>query len=178
MPTATLLNARCSTCRKVFKNSKSLARHKQYTQRYNQRHQELDELSDNIIAEFKQILLTEIHKKLPLNFRSMGKKIVSIPCPESIFFSVFGGYIHYHSYSKGIYKCIFRGHETYQVLSTIFNSDQWGKKIYSQNQQTYVVCLDSPSQDTSIIEEIDLLEKLLQLSKKKQGNHNFYKEKF
>ncbi|RHZ53205.1 hypothetical protein Glove_444g47 [Diversispora epigaea] len=111
MPTATLLNARCSTCRKVFKNSKGLARHKQYIQRYNQRHQELDELPDNIIAEFKQILLAEIHKKLPLNFRSMGKKIVSIPCPE--------------------------------------------------------ICLDSPSQDTSVIEEIDPLEKLLQLSKKK-----------
>ncbi|RHZ77187.1 hypothetical protein Glove_184g135 [Diversispora epigaea] len=108
---------------------------------------QLDELPDNIIAEFKQILLAEIHKKLPLNFRSMEKKIVFIPCPES--------------------------HETYQVLSTIFNSDQWGKKIYSQNQQTYVVCLDSPSQDTSVIEKIDPLEKLLQLSKKKTKQPRF-----
>jgi len=30
----------------------------------------------------------------------------------------------------------------YQVLGEILNSDQWEKKVYSQNQQTYVVCLD------------------------------------
>ncbi|RHZ62080.1 hypothetical protein Glove_344g2 [Diversispora epigaea] len=137
-----LLNATCSTCGKIFKNSKGLTRHKQYIHRYNQRRQDLDELPENTIAEFKQILIAEIHKKLLLNFRSMGKKSISIPCPEN--------------------------HDTYQVLSTIFNSDQWGKKKYSQNQQTYVVCLDSSSQNISVVEEINPLEKLLQLSKKKQ----------
>ncbi|RHZ69749.1 hypothetical protein Glove_279g47 [Diversispora epigaea] len=166
MPSTILPDAEYITCGKVFKNSKDLTRHKQYVRRYNLRHQGLDELPANTIAEFKQILITEIHKKLSLNFRSMGKKLVSLPCPESIFFSVFGGYIYYYSSAKGIYKCIFRGCDSYHVLSTILNSNHWGKKVYSQNQQTYVVCLNNSPQNLSIIEEIDPLEQLLQSSMK------------
>ncbi|CAB4480527.1 unnamed protein product [Rhizophagus irregularis] len=92
MPSATLSqsnNSTCSTCKKEFKNSKGLARHQQNVRKYNKRHQEIDELPVNTVVEFKQILVAEIHKKLPLNFRSMGKKLFSIPCPESIFFSIF-----------------------------------------------------------------------------------------
>ncbi|CAB4403220.1 unnamed protein product [Rhizophagus irregularis] len=152
MPSVTLPqsnNSTCSTCKKEFKNSKGLARHQQNVRRYNKRHQELDELPVNTVVEFKQILVAEIHKKLPLNFKSMGKKLFSIPCPESIFFSIFA------------------------VLSKILNSDQWGKRIYSQRQQTYVVCLDpipwnvsNNLQDQS--KEIDPLEQLLQSTTRKQ----------
>ncbi|GET65970.1 hypothetical protein GLOIN_2v1836763 [Rhizophagus irregularis DAOM 181602=DAOM 197198] len=75
----------------------------------------------------------------------MGKKLVSIP-------------------SKGNYRCIFHGDSAYQILSEILNSDQWGKKGYSQKQETYVVCLNptprnSNSHDQS--EEIDPLEQLI-----------------
>lgn len=161
-------NSTCSTCGKAFKNTKGLTRHKQNVQRYNQRQQELDELPINTIAEFKQILIAEIHKRLPLNFRSMGKKLVTIPCPESLFFSVFAGNIHYFSKAKGIYRCIFRGCDAYKILAKILNSDQWGKKTYSQNQQTYVVCLDpAPLNHPNFqrqSEEIDPLEQLLQSS--------------
>ena len=110
MPSATLPqsnNSTCSTCKKEFKSSKGLARHQQNVQRYNKRHQELDKLPANTVAEFKRILVAEIHKKLPLNFRSMGKKLFSIPCPESVFFSIFTGNIHYYSKARGIYRCIF-----------------------------------------------------------------------
>ena len=109
----------------------------------------------------------EIHKKLVLNFRSMGKKLVSIPCPESLFFSIFSGYIHYYSRTKGNYKCIFRGNNIYQTLGEILNSNQWGKKVYSQNQETYVVCLDpipwnsSNSQNQFEENETDPLEQLI-----------------
>ncbi|CAB4399650.1 unnamed protein product [Rhizophagus irregularis] len=87
----------------------------------------------------------------------MGKKTFSVPCPERI------------------YRCIFQGCDVYQILSKILNSDQWGKRIYSQNQQTYVVCLDpipwsSDSQNQP--EEIDPLEQLLQSTIKK---HNMIK---
>jgi hypothetical protein len=122
---------------------------------------------DNTIAEFKEILVTEIHKKLVLNFRSMGKKLVSIPCPESIFFSIFSGHIHYYSKVKGNYMCIYGA---YQNLSKILDSNQWGKKVYSQKQETYVVCLDpipwdSNSNDQSS-EEIDPLEELVRQQSK------------
>jgi hypothetical protein len=167
-------NSTCSTCKKEFKNSKGLARHQQNVQRYNRRQQDLDELPVNTVAEIKRILVAEIHKQLPLSFRSMGKKLLSIPCPESIFFSIFSGYIHYYSKVKGIYRCIFRGYDAYQVLGEILNSDQWGKRIYSQNQQTYVVCLD-PVSDSQNQEEIDLLIQLIQSTIKK---HNTRRPRF
>src|SRR2546429_6022206 len=93
----------------------------------------------------------------------MGKKLVSVPCPESIFFSVFSGHIHYYSKAKGNYKCIFRGSDAYQILGEILNSNQWGKKVYSQKQETYVVCLDPIQWDSNPhdqSEEIDPLEQL------------------
>jgi hypothetical protein len=77
------------------------------------------------VAEFKQILVAEIQKRLPLNFRSMGKKLFFIPCPESIFLSIFAGInIHYYFKARRIYRCMFRGHDAYQILSKILNSDQ------------------------------------------------------
>jgi hypothetical protein len=188
MPSATLSqtqlpnNSTCSTCGKEFKNSRGLTQHKQNVQRYNQRQQELDELPVNITAEFKQILVAEIHKKLPLNFRSMGKKLISIPCPESLFFSVFTGNIHYYSKAKGIYRCIFRGCDAYKVLGEILNSDQWGKKVYSQNQQTYVVCLDPVPWNNSNFQcklgEIDPLEQLLLSSIEKSKTTKIRRPRF
>ncbi|RHZ46309.1 hypothetical protein Glove_627g47 [Diversispora epigaea] len=116
MPSTTLSLSRCSTCGKEYKNSKGLTQHKYYVQQYNQRQQELDELPINTINEFKQIIVTEIHRKLTPSFRSMGKKTLTILCTESS--------------------------NSYEILSSIFNSEQWGKKIYSQNQVTYIVCAD------------------------------------
>ncbi|CAJ0763306.1 14013_t:CDS:2, partial [Entrophospora sp. SA101] len=103
-------------------------------QQYNQ-HQDLDRLPTNIIAEFKEILIIEIHKKLVLNFRT-----------------------------KGNYKCIFQGEKAYEIISGILNSNQWGKKVYSQNQETYVVCLDpvpwNPSTSHNQSEEVHPLEQI------------------
>ncbi|RHZ56490.1 hypothetical protein Glove_401g17 [Diversispora epigaea] len=108
--------------------------------------EKLDELPINTINEFKQIIVTEIHRKLTPSFRSMGKKTLTIPCTESS--------------------------NSYEILSSIFNSEQWGKKIYSQNQVTYIVCADPIPWNNNLqnqsIEEIDPLEKLLQSSIKKK----------
>ncbi|GBC32538.1 hypothetical protein GLOIN_2v1784905 [Rhizophagus irregularis DAOM 181602=DAOM 197198] len=153
----------CSTCGRQFKSSRGLTQHTRVIKKYNQR-QGLDDVPANTISEFKEILVMEIHKKLVLNFRSMGKKLVSIPCPESIFFSIFSGHIHYYSKAKGNYKCIFHGDGAYQILSEILNSDQWGKKGYSQKQETYVVCLNPTpwnSNSHNQSEEIDPLEQLI-----------------
>ena len=48
LPNSTL----CSTCKKVFKNSKGLAWHEKIIKKYNQ-NQELDVLPFNTIVEFK-----------------------------------------------------------------------------------------------------------------------------
>ncbi|PKY53433.1 hypothetical protein RhiirA4_471633 [Rhizophagus irregularis] len=154
----------CTTCGKQFKNSRGLMQHTRIVQRYNQR-QDLDKLPANIISEFKEILVAEIHKKLVLNFKYMGKKLVSIPCPESLFFSIFSGHIHYYSKTRRNYKCIFRGDGAYQILGEILNSDQWGKRVYSQNQETYVVYLEPAPWNPNLYdqpeEEIDPLEQLI-----------------
>nr|CAG8516773.1 6248_t:CDS:2 [Entrophospora candida] len=50
----------------------------------------LDRLPTNIIAEFKEILTMEIHKKLVLNFRTKGK-----------------------------YKCIFQGEKAYEIINPV-----------------------------------------------------------
>ncbi|CAJ0837591.1 979_t:CDS:2, partial [Entrophospora sp. SA101] len=115
--------------------SRGLMQHNRIIQQYNQ-HQDLDRLPTNIIAEFKEILIMEIHKKLVLNFRT-----------------------------KGNYKCIFQGEKAYEIISGILNSNQWGKKVYSQNQETYVVCLDpvpwNPSTSHNQSEEVHPLEQLI-----------------
>ena len=68
----------CFVCEKQFRSLQGLTQHTRIVEKYNLR-QDLDEVPDNTITEFKE---TEIHKKLVLNFRSMEKKLVSIPCPE------------------------------------------------------------------------------------------------
>ena len=122
------------------RNKRKFVEHSRIIKKYNQR-QDLNELLANTIVEFKEILVMEIHKKLVLNFRSMGRKLVFVPYPKSIFFSIFSGHIHYYSRTKRNYRCIFQGDDAYQILSEILNSNQWEKKVYSQNQETYVVCL-------------------------------------
>ncbi|CAJ0648389.1 1038_t:CDS:2 [Entrophospora sp. SA101] len=63
--------------------------HNRIIQQYNQC-QDIDRLPTNIIAEFKEILIMEIHKKLVLNFRT-----------------------------KGNYKCIFQGEKAYEIINPV-----------------------------------------------------------
>ncbi|RIB02357.1 hypothetical protein C2G38_2228038 [Gigaspora rosea] len=97
----------------------------------------------------------------------MGKQTLIVPCPESLFYSIFSGHIHYYSKHTSKYKCIFHGDTAYQELAKIFNNPNWGRKFYNQNQQTYIVCKDY-DRFVNIIEhnkeeeEIDTLEILTQ----------------
>ena len=59
--------------------------------------------------------------------------------------------------------------DAYQDFSKILDSDQWGKRIFLQNQQTYVVCLNQIPDSQDQLEEIDPLEQLIQSTIKKNN---------
>ncbi|PKK76809.1 hypothetical protein RhiirC2_772051 [Rhizophagus irregularis] len=80
---------------------------------------DIDALPDNTVHQFKAILVHYIRKRLPKGYRQLGKQTVSIPATESQFYAVFKNYIHYYSATKGIYKCIFRGGSSNQILANI-----------------------------------------------------------
>ncbi|CAG8811777.1 32207_t:CDS:1 [Gigaspora margarita] len=89
----------------------------------------------------------------------MGKQTLSISCPESLFYAIFSGHIYHYSKYTGAYKCKFCGTSAYQTLAKILNSEKWCHKVYSQNQQTYIVC-----QDPISCENKDDLDPLLLLN--------------
>ncbi|POG59466.1 hypothetical protein GLOIN_2v1818618 [Rhizophagus irregularis DAOM 181602=DAOM 197198] len=103
----------------------------------------IDALPDNTVHQFKAILVHYIRKRLPKGYRQLGKQTVSIPATESQFYAVFKNYIHYYySATKGIYKCIFRGGSSNQILANILEMEGWETKFYDQLQCTYVVLCD------------------------------------
>ncbi|CAG8569346.1 6903_t:CDS:1, partial [Cetraspora pellucida] len=150
-----------------FKSLQGLKLHQTIVYKYNKRCKDLDKIPLQTITEFKATLVALIHQKLSLNFKSIGKQTLIVPCSKSLFYSIFIGHIHYYSKRISKYKCIFHGNIAYQELAKIFNNPNWGKKFYNQNQQTYVVCKDS-DRFANIIEhsiekeEIDPLELLFQ----------------
>ncbi|PKY39193.1 hypothetical protein RhiirA4_452351 [Rhizophagus irregularis] len=109
----------CNICGKLFKKRGELTRHLNVVAKYNSLHSDLDTLPENTIHQFKVILVHYIRKRLPKEYRQLGKQTVSIPTTESQFYAVFKNHIHYYSVTKDIYKCIFCGDSSNQVLSNI-----------------------------------------------------------
>ncbi|CAG8554699.1 41267_t:CDS:1 [Gigaspora margarita] len=156
----------CLICGKSFKSLQGLNLYQTIVCKYNKKRSDLDKLPFHTVAEFKVTLIGLIHQKLSLNFKSMGKQTLIVPCLESLFYLIFSGHIHYYSKRTSKYKCIFHGDTVYQRLAKIFNNPNWGRKFYNQNQQTYIVCKDS-DRFVNIIEhnkeeEINPLEILTQ----------------
>lgn len=142
--TSTAVNSRfeCNVCEKQFKSQSGLTRHLNIVVKYNVLRPDLDILPENVIHQFKEILVHYIHKRLPRGYKQLGKQTVSVPATESQFYAVFKNYIHYYSAKKKIYKCIFRGGSSNQVLANILEMKSWGIKFYDQQQCTYVVLHD------------------------------------
>ena len=128
----------CSVCEKNFKSLRGLSMHNNFITKYNY-HPELEPLPKMLIKQLKETFVYCIHQHLPRSYQKRGKQTVSVPCTESMFFSVFGGNIHYYSSRRRFYVCIFRESFGYDLLSVILENNQWGKKYYDQKQQTYVV---------------------------------------
>ncbi|CAG8706324.1 1011_t:CDS:2 [Gigaspora rosea] len=76
------------------------------------------------------MLVHAIQKRLPLHFSRLEKQLVKFPCTESQFVGVFCRYITRFSPAKSSYYCIFKGENADNILSEIFEDQQW------ENSQT------------------------------------------
>jgi hypothetical protein len=80
-----------------------------------------------------------------LYFCFIGRQSITFPCSKSLFFAVFGGYIHYFNLKKQEYKCIFRGEGAYDTLAQLFNDQFWGTKFFDHHQRTFVLTYERPT---------------------------------
>jgi len=156
----------CFLCGQQFKTPGGLARHNTIIKKYNKPSNNVKRIPKTVLKEFKQTLVFLIHQKLSNNFNHMGRQSLHIPCTESLFFGLFKGHIHY--FKTNIYKCIFRGSNAYQALAKIFDFNEWGRRFYKQNQQTYIVIQENfqlPNKSNiSMMQESEVdIDPLLQL---------------
>ncbi|KAF0491421.1 hypothetical protein F8M41_021828 [Gigaspora margarita] len=114
----------CSICDEEFKSKRGLSYHNAMVKKFNTHQSNIDKLPKAIITKFKSIVVFIIYHNLPINFKSMEKQTLSIPCPESLFYAIFSGHIHHYSKRTGAYKCKFCGILAYQTLAKILNSEK------------------------------------------------------
>ncbi|CAG8852767.1 3205_t:CDS:1, partial [Gigaspora margarita] len=113
-----------------------LARYNSIIKKYNQSSR-IVRIPNKVLKKFKQTMVFLIYQKLSNNFKYMGHQSFYASCSKSLFFGVFQGHIHYSK--ANVYKCIFREQNAYQTLAQVFDSNEWDRKFYKQNQQTYIV---------------------------------------
>ena len=136
-PLPTTNEFKCVVCEKQFTSSRSLSRHKNTIQKYNEIFAE-EKIPDFLVNKFKEDIIYLIHRRLNKNSKNVGLQTISITCPRSLFKAIFKDYIHYYIKRTGVLKCVFRGNNGYQDLANIFNNSNWGVKHHSQGQQTYI----------------------------------------
>ncbi|KAF0337775.1 zinc finger bed domain-containing protein ricesleeper 2-like [Gigaspora margarita] len=134
-------NYLCSICKvKRYLTIRGLTRHENATHKnYNIIRPGISQLPADHIAEFKRMLVHAIQKQLPLHFSRSGKQLVKFPYTESQFVGVFGRYITRFSPAKSSYYCIFKGENADNILSEIFEDQQWGTRFYDSGQCAYVI---------------------------------------
>jgi hypothetical protein len=136
----------CEICKVLYKTKRGLTRHQNIVQKYNIRREGLYILPSEAINQFKADLVHIIGSKLKEHFKQSGKQNLSFPCLESLFFGVFEGYIHHFNYKNGGYKCIFQGQNAYTQLANLLNNQNWGRKFFDNNQQTFVLLFDGQAE--------------------------------
>ncbi|CAG8603747.1 8364_t:CDS:1, partial [Cetraspora pellucida] len=125
---------------KCYSTLRGLTRHENATYKdYNIIQPSIPQLPADYIAKFKKILVYAIQKQLPLHFSCSEKQLVKFSYTKSQFVGVFGKYIIQFSPSKSTYYCIFKGKNADNILSKIFEDQQWGTKYYEAGQSTYIV---------------------------------------
>lgn len=138
----------CEICRAKYKTKRGLTRHQSIVRKYNIRREGLYVLPSEAIGQFKKDLLYIIGSKLKEHFTHSGRQTLSFPCLESLFFGVFEGHIHYFN-KNGSYQCFFHGPNAYTQLATIFNNQNWGRRFFDNDQQTFVLLFDAQAEKNS-----------------------------
>ncbi|CAG8825514.1 31897_t:CDS:1, partial [Gigaspora margarita] len=125
---------------KRYLTKHGLTRHKNAIHKnYNIIRSGISQLPADHIAEFKRMLVHAIQKWLPFHFSCLGKQLVKFPCTKSQFVGVFGRYITRFSPAKNSYYCIFKGENADNILSEIFENQQWVTRFYDSGQYAYVI---------------------------------------
>ncbi|GES96120.1 hypothetical protein GLOIN_2v1774494 [Rhizophagus clarus] len=79
------------------------------------------------------------HLNIVRSMAEISKQIVFEPTTKSQFYAIFKNHIYYYSTRKNVYKCIFHGILSNQILANILKMQEWRIKFYEQCQCTYVV---------------------------------------
>ncbi|CAG8589244.1 960_t:CDS:2 [Dentiscutata heterogama] len=170
-------NLEFKLCKKTYKRPSSLAKHEQLIQDANIMRSTVYDLPEEAIEETRKMLVYHIKERLKQHSRYARNVHIIINCTESQFFGVFKEYIHNYYSKTGGYKCIFKGVDSYFILSQILRDDNWDIKYFLQHQKTSVLLYQLPSS----LNEFDPLQKsnslqesnLLQESNPLQGSDSF-----
>ena len=87
-PLPTTNEFKCVVCEKQFTSSRSLSRHKNTIQKYNEIFAE-EKIPDFLVNKFKEDIIYLIHRRLNKNSKNVGLQTISITCPRSLFKAIF-----------------------------------------------------------------------------------------
>ncbi|RIB03462.1 hypothetical protein C2G38_2122956 [Gigaspora rosea] len=133
---------KCEICEMIYKTKRGLMCHQRIVQKYNIRRKGLYTLPSQA---FKADLVHIIGSKLKEHYSWSGKQTITFPCLESLFFGVFKGHIHYFNRRNYSYKCFFHGLDAYSQLASLFKNQNWGRKFFSNDQQTFILLFNAQS---------------------------------
>ncbi|RIB25008.1 hypothetical protein C2G38_2167064 [Gigaspora rosea] len=135
----------CPLCpNKPFKKKSGWSHHETLKHfDYNIPSKNLLTLPDTHINKTKNILVYLIQSRLKLHSKHSGPQTISALLTESEFISIFKNNIKRYSICHQRYVCRFSGYDAYNTLSSIFNQENWGRRVFEQKQRSEVVLVKS-----------------------------------
>ena len=123
-------NTECIICKKHFKFSCSLFRHKSIVRKYSKIPVDQEKIPNFLINKFKENIVYLIHRRL--NKKNNGLQTVFLACPVELFKNIFKNHIHFFTKKTGLLKFIFCGPTAYKKLADILNNSNWRVKHHPQ----------------------------------------------
>ncbi|CAG8686013.1 12939_t:CDS:2 [Cetraspora pellucida] len=155
----------CPLCpRKAFKNQQGYHKHQKdiHTSKINNKNSK-DELVNNSLDEFKNILIYTIQKQLKNNIKNIELQSVKFPYLKSQFVGIFGNYLTRYSSSQKWYQCIFKEENAIELVSQILGRTNWSIRSYLYGQQTNIILISSDSTINKIKKDKHKKQKQIEL---------------